>query len=87
MGTPYKQKSATAGRLADCSKASPPVRFICLLLSKMHFDPKIQNLLITVYCFLLMSSLLCRFRWATPTPWNLLGYALEFTGLRPGIYY
>ena len=51
MGTPYKQKSATAGRLADCSKASPPVRFICVLLSKMHFDPKIQNLLITVYYF------------------------------------
>ena len=47
----------------------------------MHFDPKIQNLLITVYYFLLMSSLL--------SMQISLGYAytLEFTGLRPGIYW
>ena len=69
----------------------------------MHFDPKIQNLLITVYYFQLMSSLLymqislgyaytLEFTGIRPgiywaTPWNLLGYALEFTGLCLGIYY
>ena len=63
----------------------------------MHFDPKIQNLLI-IYCLLFFTDVIftiyadffgLRLRpgmyWATP--WNLLGYALEFTGLCPGIYY